>query len=234
MLVIGGETELSCRDFPSLGQPVSEDFKQFHVVPWLYWPLLPIHRLFDYLYFKSITIEGREYLPAHGPVVLAVKHFSRWDPMILGLVSREPLYFMTNANQFSGIQGWLIQRLGAFPVDLTRPHKSSLRHAIALLHQSKKLVIFPEGGIVRDQPVRDLKPGLVRLVLQAEGSAPAQSIPVVPIGLHYQPDAQRWATVKIQIGPPLYSHDYRQEQTRATADAMTQALQAALLKMMAA
>lgn len=211
---------------------MSEDFDQYRVVPWLYWTLLPLHRLFDQLYFKSITIQGQEHLPATGPLVLAVKHFSRWDPMIVGLLSREPLHFMTNANQFGGVQGWFIQRLGGFPVDLTRPQKAPLRYAVNLLRQGKKLVIFPEGGIVRHQPVRDLKPGLARLVLQAEGDRPEQSIPVLPVGLHYEPDAQRWAAISVQIEPPLYSQDYRHADDKATAAAMTQALQAALLQAM--
>uniref|UniRef100_A0ACD5GP18 Lysophospholipid acyltransferase family protein n=1 Tax=Desertifilum tharense IPPAS B-1220 TaxID=1781255 RepID=A0ACD5GP18_9CYAN len=86
-----------------------------------------------------------ENLPDTGPVVLAPKHYSRWDPLAIALLSIEPLYFMTNANQFSGVQGWFIQRLGAFPVELNRPSLSSLRCAVELLQQGKKLVLFPEG-----------------------------------------------------------------------------------------
>jgi hypothetical protein len=43
---------------------------------------------------------------------------------------------MTNANQFEGFQGWLIQRLGAFPVDLNHPKVSSFRVAIDTKLQS--------------------------------------------------------------------------------------------------
>ncbi len=107
------------------------------VVPWLYWLLVPLHRIFLSLYFGQIIIEGMEHLPAQGPIVLAPKHYSRWDPLLIALLSLEPLWFMTNANQFSGVQGWLIQRLGAFPVDLSHPKVSSFRYAIELLHAKK-------------------------------------------------------------------------------------------------
>ncbi|MDX2230800.1 MAG: lysophospholipid acyltransferase family protein [Leptolyngbyaceae cyanobacterium bins.349] len=196
---------------------------------WLYWSLLPIHRLFVSIYFRQIVIQGIEHLPVNGPLVLAPKHFSRWDPVVLGLLSVEPLWFMTNANQFAGIQGWLIRRLGAFPVDLARPQLSSFRTAIALLQAGKKLVLFPEGGIVRDQPVRTLKTGLARLVLQAEATLEGEAIPVVPIAIRYQPRDQRWAAITIHICPPLYARDYQQLNDKRTAEALTQALQESML-----
>lgn len=96
------------------------------VMPWLYWTLFPVHRIFLSLYFGQIIFQGAENLPESGPVVLAPKHFSRWDPLVITLLSTEPLRFMTNANQFEGFQGWLIERLGAFPVDLNHPTVSTI------------------------------------------------------------------------------------------------------------
>jgi 1-acyl-sn-glycerol-3-phosphate acyltransferase len=201
------------------------------VTPWLYWSIFPVHRAFLNLYFGQIITQGLEYLPESGPVVLAPKHFSRWDPLVLALLSTEPLRFMTNANQFEGFQGWLIERLGAFPVDLNHPKVSSFRCAIELLQAGKKLVMFPEGGIVRDQPLRSLKTGLARLVLQAEAMTPeGLAIPIVPIALGYDPGAYQGARIFIHISPPLYAQEYRQENDKQTAIALTQALQDALLK----
>lgn len=202
---------------------------QVLVVPWLYWSLLPIHRVFLSLYFKQIIIHGFEHLPINGPVVFAPKHYSRWDPVVLPLLTLEPCRFMANENQFTGMQGWFIQRLGAFPVNLEHPKISSFRSTIALLQAHKKLMLFPEGGIVRDRMLRSLKPGLTRLVLQAEATMET-SIPIVPIAIRYKPDAVWRATVTIHISPPLYSKDFRQEDEKQTAQALTQALEAALLK----
>lgn len=201
------------------------------VKPWLYWSLLPVHRTFLRLYFSSVTVLGRENLPQHGPFVIASKHYSRWDPLVLSLLSTEPLRFMTNANQFGGIQGWLIRRLGAFPVNLSRPSVSSLRGAIELIHAGRKLVIFPEGGIVRDQPLRSFKPGLARLVLQAEATAPEKmEIPIVPISLRYVPDAFPRAKVILYISQPLYTNQYQQEEEKQTAQTLTEAIYSAILE----
>jgi 1-acyl-sn-glycerol-3-phosphate acyltransferase len=199
------------------------------VKPWLYWSLFPIHRTFLRLYFSSIEIQGQENLPQQGPCILASKHFSRWDPLVLSLLSQEPLRFMTNANQFTGIQGWTIERLGAFPVNLARPSVSSLRCAIELLQAKHKLVIFPEGGIVRDQPLREFKPGLARLVLQAEASGDIR-VPILPIALSYSPTASAGAKVSIRINSPLHISDYRQENDKQTAQVFTQTLYAKILE----
>lgn len=209
---------------------MSATFDHSQVAPWLYWSLFPIHRLFMRLYFGQITVQGWEHLPRQGPAVFAVKHFSRWDPLVISLLSREPLRYMTNANQFAGVQGWMIQRLGGFAVDIARPQLSSLRHTVELLHQRKKLVIFPEGGIVRDQLLRSLKPGLARLVLQAETTAPEPlAVPIFPISLLYYPEDRRGAQIFLQITSALYTQDYRQENEKQTAQALTQALEAALI-----
>lgn len=201
------------------------------VKPWLYWTLFPIHRAFLRLYFSSITIQGLENLPEKGAMILASKHFSRWDPLVLSLLSAEPLRFMTNANQFEGLQGWLIERLGAFPVNLSRPTVSSLRGAINLIHNGRKLVIFPEGGIVREQPLRSFKPGLARLVLQAEATASDNlQIPIVPIALCYTPTASFRAKISVNIGSPLYTDQYRKDSDKQTAQAITKGLYAAILQ----
>jgi 1-acyl-sn-glycerol-3-phosphate acyltransferase len=203
------------------------------VVPWLYWALFPLHRLLMRLYFRRIEIRGLEHLPVHGPVLWAPKHYSRWDPLVLGRLRRSPLRFMTRADQFVGWQGWMIRRLGGFPVDIRRPKASSLRQAIAALQAGETLVIFPEGGIEREQPLRALKPGLARLVLQAEaGMEGPVRIPIVAIALRYSPDSIWRANVTVEIAPPIYAADYQQATDKQTAQVLTTALQNQLLTLL--
>ncbi len=139
---------------------------------------------------------------------------------------------MTNANQFEGLQGWVIERLGAFPVNLSRPSITSLRCALDLLHRKHKLVIFPEGGIVRDQPLREFKTGLARLVLRAESSGNL-IVPILPIALSYSPDASIGAKISIRISPALYTNAYRQETAKQSAQLITQTLYIRILESLA-
>jgi 1-acyl-sn-glycerol-3-phosphate acyltransferase len=200
------------------------------VNPWLYWALFPAHQIVMRAYFRQIQIQGRQHLPPRGPIVFACKHFSRWDPLVLYFALQKPLYFMTDANQFGGVQGWVMRHMGAFPVNRDKPEASSIKTTIAILAQSQRLVIFPEGGIVRDQPLRPLKPGLARIVLQAEAST-QMTIPIVPIGLQYFPDAVRGARVQVKIGAAIVSQDCRAVGERAIARELTQILDDRLRRM---
>lgn len=200
------------------------------VAPWLYWLIVPVHRAFMHLYFERITIIGRENLPKTGSAVFASKHFSRWDSLVLALLSAEPLRYMSRPDQMTGIQGWLVGRLGGFSVDSARPTVSSMRTAIKVLHSGKKLVVFPEGGIVRDQPLRPLKTGLARLVLQAEAIATQPlSVPIVPISLYYSSTATLRSRISVFISPPIQVEQYRRSNNRETAQALTEALQKSIL-----
>lgn len=201
------------------------------VAPWLYYSILPAHRALLHLYFSEIAIRGRENIPEQGSAILASKHFSRWDPLILALLSEEPLRFMVRSDQMTGAQGWLIRRLGGFSLDSNHSKTAALRHAINLLHAGKKLVIFPEGGIVRSEPLRTIKTGVARLVVQAEATSDHPlSVPVVPIAIRYLPTASLRAKVFVQLAPPLYTEQYRQETSKQTAQALTSALQKEILR----
>jgi 1-acyl-sn-glycerol-3-phosphate acyltransferase len=194
--------------------------------PWLYHLIRPLNRAFLYQYFGDIQITGLNHLPRQGPMILAPKHASRWDPLVLSLLTSQPLRFMTNAQQIAGVQGWFIQRLGGFGVDITQPKPSSLKCAIALLRAGQRVVIFPEGGIEQSKPLRPLKPGLARLALQA-----TSPIPIVPIALHYgsSPVAmpRRGASIQLEVLPPLLPQDVQAEKDPAIA--LTKALEARLV-----
>lgn len=199
------------------------------VSPWVYPVISSGNRLLQRAFFGPLTVNGFEHFPLHGPAVLAIKHYSRWDPLVIAQLQPKAVCFMTNANQFSGIQGWLLRRLGSFPIDLARPQKSSIKHMIKLLHQDELVGIFPEGGIVRDQPLRSLKPGTARLILQAESTAPQpMSIPITPIAIRYEPEAQRGAAVFVDISPAFSSRDFEAGSDKEKAAKMTQHLEIVL------
>ena len=206
-----------------------------YLSPWVYPPVSAANRfLLRHFLFKAIRVEGQQHLPMNGPAVLAIKHYSRWDPLVIAQLDAAPPRFMTNANQFSGVQGWLIRRLGAYAVDLARPQKSSIKETIDLLQQNKVVGIFPEGGIVRDQLLRSLKPGLARLILQAESTAAQPlSVSVIPVALHYTPEAQIGATVWVDVNPPFTSSQFSGESDKRKAAQMTEYLETVLRERLA-
>jgi len=177
------------------------------------WLLLPA-------YFR-IRVIGQEHLPRSGAVILAPTHRSRWDALLVPyaagrFATGRDIHFMVTSDEVKGIQGWLIRRLGGFPVNPRQPAIASLRHGLEVLQDREMMVIFPEGGIYRDGQLHSLKPGLARLALQAEASQPDLNIQIVPIHLNYSQEIPTLGCeVTIRIGQPLQVDYYSDPQIPA-------------------
>ncbi len=187
------------------------------------------------LYFGAIEVTGREnLLHCHGPLILAPTHRSRWDALMVPYaagydVIGQHLRFMVSADEVTGLQGWLIRRMGGFPINTNRPAIASLRYGVDLLQKGEVLVIFPEGDIFRDKNIQPLKPGLARLALQAEASQANLGIQIVPMHLDYSQPLVPWrCRVKVQIGQPLRVPDYDLASPKHAAQQLTEDLQQAL------
>lgn len=185
-------------------------------------------------YFRRIVVLGREHLPLSGPVLLAPSHRARWDALLLPhaagrRVSGRDCRFMVTRDEMRGLQGWLLHRLGCFPVNQTRPSALSLRYAVDLLAAGEQLVVFPEGEI-RRQPLQGdqrLHQGLARLALMAAGKG--VPVPVVPVGIAY---GHAWPRpcdrAAMSFGPPLWIEAPAEPEGRRTAMAFTHRLARAM------
>lgn len=182
------------------------------VSPWLT-PLtyLVMGRIFIPLYFQQIEVEGQEYIPTEGPVILAPTHRSRWDPLILGYVAGRSvtgrdLRYMVLSEQTQGIQGWFVKKLGGFPVNRENPGAASIRYSVQLLQNQEMLVLFPEGHIFQDNQIHPIKSGVARIALQAIANQPNCKLPIIPIAIIYdrQPPISKGTRVKVKIGAPIW------------------------------
>ena len=74
---------------------------------------------FLYFLFYHIQVEGREHIPTSGGFVLASNHRSYADPPLLATRLRgQRCVFMAKEELFRNkFFGWLIRKLGAFPVN---------------------------------------------------------------------------------------------------------------------
>lgn len=207
---------------------------KFRIFPWLMFLVYPVCRLLLLIYFRQIEISGQENMPKQGPVIIAPTHRSRWDALLVSLavgrgVSGRDLRFMVTATEMTGIQGWFIRHLGGFPIDLKHPEFTILAHSVALLKEGEWLVIFPEGGIFRDNKVHPLKRGVGRIALEVLAQQPDSSIQILPIGLQYDPSCPTWGSqAKIEIGKPLAVSDYKATSMKSSSEALTLTLQQCL------
>lgn len=99
----------------------------------------------------GLRVEGRENIPASGPVLVTSNHIANLDPPILGCALPREGGFAAKKELFAvpGL-GWLIASLNAIPVDRARLSLGTLRTLGTHLESGKALVFFPEGTRSRD------------------------------------------------------------------------------------
>ena len=222
----------------NLNSKKSDEFNS-QVSPWMARILYPIGcYLVLPLFFSKIEINGQENIPLQDPVIVAPTHRSRWDafivPYALGrLVSGRDLRFMVSANEVKGLQGWVIRRMGGFPVNTERPQLSSVHHSIELLKPDEEmLVIFPEGGIFHDTQIHPLKRGVALIALQAQTDKLKRGVKILPVGIRYSKPYPSWGTkVRVDIGVPLKVDEYTSNSLRQSSQKLTNALQQSLQKL---
>jgi 1-acyl-sn-glycerol-3-phosphate acyltransferase len=153
------------------------------------------------VYF-SLERNGRRNIPRKGPVILASNHRSFLDPFVIGCCMRRPVYFVAKKELFEKRwQGWILNRLGAFPVKRGESDEESMATARGVLERGGAIVIFPEGTRHRHGPLGRPKRGVGRLALET-------GAPVVPIAVMGSDRARRgWKIrpvwVRVRCGRPL-------------------------------
>jgi 1-acyl-sn-glycerol-3-phosphate acyltransferase len=190
---------------PARRGPELEGFRErsLHrgVNPVLYWAIRGILVPAFLLYFRMQRI-GREHLPRSGPLLLASNHRSFLDPFVIGMLVRRPVYYMAKRELFEKRwQAWLLNSLGAFPVDRGAGDGAAMDTARAILERGDCVVVFPEGTRVRPGPLGEPRRGVGRLALET-------GAPVAPVAVIGTEDVRRgWRIrprkVRIRVGRPL-------------------------------
>lgn len=121
----------------------------------------PFNRLFVFIYYvvgfvtdilHPVSVEGMERLPSSG-VLLCPNHASNWDPILvaLKLPINYRLHIMAKEELFhNSLLGWLLQKVGAFPVSRKNNDIQSVKTAIQAIKSGDNLLIFPEGTTIHN------------------------------------------------------------------------------------
>ena len=171
------------------------------VNPFLYWTVRAVLVPFFLLYFRMQRV-GREHLPGTGPLLLASNHRSFLDPFVIGTLVRRPVYYMAKRELFERRwQAWILNALGAFPVDRGAGDSAAMDTARAILERGDCVVVFPEGTRVRPGPLGSPRRGVGRLALET-------GAPVAPVAVIGTEDVRRgWRIrprrVRLRVGRPL-------------------------------
>jgi 1-acyl-sn-glycerol-3-phosphate acyltransferase len=124
-------------------------------------------------------VRGREHLPRE-PAILALKHQSAWETLVLLLVIDDPAIALKRELTLIPVFGWYTLRAGMIRIDRSSGAaalRSMVEGARAALLRGSPVVIFPEGTRVAPGAHRPYHPGVAALYLQLDR-------PVVPVALN--------------------------------------------------
>jgi 1-acyl-sn-glycerol-3-phosphate acyltransferase len=186
-----------------------------------YWVMKVLLSPLFYLVWR-IKVEGREHIPATGPVILAPNHVTFLDSMFLPLVLRRRVTFVAKAEYFDSWKtAWFFRAAGQIP--MRREGGSASERALAaardVLKSGHVLGIYPEGTRSPDGRLYRGHTGAARLALGC-------GVPIVPVGLvgtsEIQPPGSNrprpFKSVTVRFGAPL---DLSRFDGQAAGDPMT-------------
>ncbi|MCL4500107.1 MAG: 1-acyl-sn-glycerol-3-phosphate acyltransferase [Chloroflexi bacterium] len=127
--------------------------------------------------FGRWRVIGRENVPKTGGALLCGNHVSYIDPPALGARSGRLVHFMAKLELFQiPVLGFLIRKVGAFPVKRGTADRAALKKAIELLQSGEVVGMFPEGKRSLDGELQPAEAGVGMIVLRAK-------VPVIPVAL---------------------------------------------------
>ena len=130
---------------------------------------------FFLVYFRYART-GREHARLKGGLIVAANHRSFLDPFVIGgcLPWRRPMNYVAKVELFERRwQGWVLSRLGAFPIRRGESDEDSIETARLVVERGGTVCIFPEGTRIRSGSLGEPKRGVGRLALQT-------GAPVIP------------------------------------------------------
>lgn len=142
----------------------------------LYWIVRATLQPLFHIYFR-MTRDGTGHVPREGPVIFASNHRSFLDPMVIGTLTRRPVYYVAKKEHFlHPLRARVMSMLGAFPVNRGAGDTQAMETARAILERGDCVCIFPEGTRTRPGPLGSAHRGVGRLALQT-------GAPVVPVAI---------------------------------------------------
>jgi len=210
--------------------------------PWVGYLWLRLAYIVVQLFFRlccHVRIEGSEYIPSQGGVVLVSNHISAFDTLllpytVLATQGMQIIWAPAKAELFrTRLMGCLLTSLGVFPVRRGQHDRQAMRRMMAHM-RTDKMMLFPEGTRSRDGRLHDGKRTVGKLIYAARPVViPAAIIGTERILSHLKALFHGRAPVCVHYGKPvdlqLY---YALPDTKETAVAIMQEVMSAIASLL--
>ena len=192
-----------------------------HSVNWVLYLLARIFMTPFFLVYFRYARTGREYARLKGGLIVASNHRSFLDPFAVGgcLPWRRPMNYVAKVELFERRwQGWILSRLGAFPIRRGESDEEAMETARLIVERGGAVCIFPEGTRIRRGTLGHPKRGVGRLALQT-------GAPVIPTAVLGTEDVRRgWRIrphrIKVRLGRAM-TFPQAEEPSQALAETVT-------------
>lgn len=176
-----------------------------------YWCCDIMFKISIYATLVPVEIEGKENIP-HEPCIFAANHQSSFDIPLLGsLVDGHPhIWLFLQKYARVPIFGFVARRMNVV-VDITGFRKAmmSITQGIRRVKgKDRHLMIFPEGGRILDDQVRDFFYGFA--VIAKEVQRPVIPVMLINVGRVYPPGSflVHYYPIKIIVGKPFFLQEH--------------------------
>jgi len=177
----------------------------------IYFIFKSLCRMSIQFFFSSIEINGKENIPAPGvPMIYTANHQSAFlDAVIIGSLTREPVYYLARADVFSGLMRYFLEAINMMPIYRMRDGYKNLskndqifEKCHKILKDKKRLLIFPEGNQSIDYFLRPLTKGIARIALNTQNTIDDE-IQIIPAGINYFNHLHSGHKVILNYGKPI-------------------------------
>lgn len=169
-------------------------------------------------YYKSVTVRGKENIPADSPVIFAPNHQNALqDALAILKTNKGQLVFLARSDVFKeGIISRFLVFLKIMPIYRMRDgygnlkkNEATTKKVMDVLKVKRPMIILPEGNHGDRRQLRPLKKGICRLAFQAEEENNYQlGIKIVPIGIDYTNYQKFQHRVFLNYGKPIDVSEY--------------------------
>jgi glycerol-3-phosphate O-acyltransferase/dihydroxyacetone phosphate acyltransferase len=173
------------------------------------------------IFFRSITIQNKNLIPAKGPLLVLANHPSTFlDPIVVATLLDRKVYFLAKGELFkSGFAKWFLPKLSIIPVyrkqddpSQMNKNKETFQKCYEHLEKGGAILMFPEGISITERKLRPIKTGAARIVMGAEAKNDFKlGANVVTIGLNYVNPHRFNKDVFLNVDKPIHVADYKQD-----------------------
>ena len=181
------------------------------------------------LFFRRISVRG-EPLVQSGPLMIVANHPNfLFDPALLGLVYKRPLWFLAKGTLFSWVfLNWFLRAVHMVPiyrrqdnpVDMQK-NTDTFQFAATQLAKDRAIALFPEGASLGERKLLPIKTGAARIALQAESEF-ACGLQMQPVGITYANLSEFQTTVTVVGGAPIavapFVERYKENEREAVSE----------------